>query len=117
MIHSGAIERADALVLNAGISCAGPFIDSNMEDQLKVIDLNLTSTIALSSLALRSSLLKSGGTIAFVSSMSRFLSYPGASVYAATKDGVTSWANSVRKSFKESGITCLLYTSPSPRDS
>ncbi len=107
MIHSGAIERADALVLNAGISCAGPFIDSNMEDQLKVIDLNLTSTIALSSLALRSSLLKSGGTIAFVSSMSRFLSYPGASVYAATKDGVTSWANSVRKSFKESGITVL----------
>ena len=39
--------------------------------------------------------------------MSRFLSYPGASVYAATKDGVTSWANSVRKSFKESGITVL----------
>ena len=36
-----------------------------------------------------------GATIVFVSSLSHFVSYPGASVYAATKDGLASYARSL----------------------
>jgi len=113
MILKGELAPADCLILNAGISCTGPFLSNSWKAQERVIDLNLSSTIALSAIALRADLLNRDGSVVFISSMSKFLSYPGASVYAATKDGVTSWANSVRSSFKEKEIH-LLTVFPGP---
>jgi len=48
-----------------------------------------------------------GGKIVFVSSLSNAMGYPGASVYAATKDGIATYAESVRKPFRRKGVGVL----------
>ncbi len=42
------------------------------------------------------------GHIAFISSLSHFTGYPGASSYAASKDALAVYAKSIRKAFKKS---------------
>ncbi|MEO1440795.1 MAG: SDR family NAD(P)-dependent oxidoreductase, partial [Chloroflexota bacterium] len=39
--------------------------------------------------------------VVFVSSLSRYVSYPGASVYAATKDGLASYARSLAVAYPQ----------------
>ncbi|MEO0565243.1 MAG: SDR family NAD(P)-dependent oxidoreductase, partial [Chloroflexota bacterium] len=43
--------------------------------------------------------LADGASVVFVSSLSRYVSYPGASVYAGTKDGIASYARSLAVGF------------------
>ncbi len=85
----------DIFIHNAGISAVGPFVTSDIERQCKVIDLNLTAPLLLTAGLLQRGLLTPQSSLAFVSSLSHFVSYPGATVYAATKDGLASYARSL----------------------
>ena len=57
--------------------------------------------------ALRHRLMRPSGVVVFVSSFSHFVSYPGASVYAASKDGLTSFARSLYVASAADGLHCL----------
>ncbi len=49
----------------------------------------------------------------FMSSLSYFVGYPGASVYAATKDGIASYARSIRQELRSANIHVLtVYPGP-----
>ena len=89
---------ADVWVHNAGISCVGPFADSDPEAQRRVLDLNLRTPLQLTAGLLHNGLLADGGSVVFVGSLARFTGYPGAAVYAATKAGIGSYARSLRRS-------------------
>ena len=82
----------DTVVHSAGTSCVGGFGDAPELEQQRVIDLNLEAPIRLTTELLRREKIEPGGSLVFLSSLSRFLSYPGASVYAATKDGLAAYA-------------------------
>jgi len=91
----GAGGPIDVLVHNAGINCTGLFEDSDMESQRRLLAVNLTAPMVLTAKLLARDLLAPGGSLVFVSSLSRFVSYPGAAVYAGSKDGLASYARSL----------------------
>lgn len=85
----------DVLVYNAGISAVGRFPEVRIDRQRAVIDLNLTAPMVLTAELLKEDQLAPGATLVFVSSLSHFVSYPGAAAYAASKTGLASYARSL----------------------
>jgi short-subunit dehydrogenase len=82
------LSPADVFVHSAGISAVGPFAESAIARQHAVLDVNLRAPLQLTAGMLRERLLAPGATLVFIASLSVFTSYPGAPVYAASKDGL-----------------------------
>ncbi|NOK59067.1 MAG: SDR family NAD(P)-dependent oxidoreductase [Chloroflexi bacterium AL-W] len=85
----------DVLIHNAGINAVGSFADSNLHHQQKVLDINLLAPMHLTAGLLHENRIARGASLVFISSLSRVVSYPGAVVYAASKDGLASYARSL----------------------
>ncbi len=86
----------DICIHNAGISAVGPFAASDMARQQAVIDLNFQAPLLLNAGLLAAEKVNTGGSLIFMSSLSKYASYPGAAVYAASKDGLASYARSLK---------------------
>jgi len=85
----------DVLIHNAGINAVGPYATTDINRQQLVLRLNLTAPLLLTAALLRQNRLAEGGSLVFISSLSHFVSYPGAAVYAASKDGLAAYARSL----------------------
>lgn len=98
-------ERApiDVLIHNAGISAVGPFATTSIERQISVIQVNLLAPLLLTAALLQQKRLAPRSSLAFISSLSHFVGYPGAVVYAASKDGIASFARSLRVALASAG--------------
>ncbi|MEM7306816.1 MAG: SDR family NAD(P)-dependent oxidoreductase [Planctomycetota bacterium] len=103
----------DVLVHNAGINAVGAFAESDLAAQKRVLAINLTAPLILTARLLEAGAVGAGGTIVFVSSLSRFVGYPGAAAYAASKDGLASYARSLSVALAPSRIHVLtVYPGP-----
>lgn len=85
----------------AGISAVGPFEQIPFERQREVLEVNLLAPMRLTLALKRLRKLASGSPLMFVCSLSCFVGYPGASVYAASKDGLAHFARSLRRAWPE----------------
>lgn len=85
----------DVLIHNAGISEVGHFANTNPAKQQAVIDINLIAPMVLTRHLLANNALKTGASVVFMSSLSHYVSYPGASVYGGTKSGLASYARTL----------------------
>lgn len=113
MVRALAGSRFDLVILNAGISAVGRFEDLPSAAQAKVVAVNLTGPMTLASLLVGEGMMNRGSKMVFISSLSKAVGYPGASVYAATKDGIANYARNVRKPFKKRGVGILtVYPGP-----
>jgi hypothetical protein len=105
--------QIDLFIHNAGINQAGRFEGSNLEQQQRVIDVNLLAPLLLTAGLLERERLAQSGALVFLSSLSRFVGYPGAAVYAASKDGLASYARSLSVSLAAQDIHVLtVYPGP-----
>jgi len=95
------LDNIDILIHSAGISAVGRFVDSDLARQKAVLDINLRAVLILTKELLAQNKISKAGSLVFVSSLSHQASYPGAAVYAASKDGISSFARSLRKSLKD----------------
>lgn len=91
-----ALPPAAVFVHSAGISAVGPFAEGELARQQAVLDVNLRAPTQLTAGALRTGLVAPGGTLIYIASLSVFTGYPGAAVYAASKDGLAAYARSLR---------------------
>ena len=85
----------DVLINNAGINAVGRFGQIDMAQQHAVLGVNLVAPLLLTGSLFRTERIAPGGSMVFLSSLSHFVGYPGAAVYAATKDGIASYARSL----------------------
>ncbi|MEZ4664265.1 MAG: SDR family NAD(P)-dependent oxidoreductase [Caldilineaceae bacterium] len=85
----------DLLIHNAGINAVGHFAQMAWPPQRAVLAVNLLAPLLLTRELLAANHLNAGGTVVCISSLSRFVGYPGAAVYAASKDGLASYARSL----------------------
>ncbi len=92
---AGQLTGVDVMVHNAGINEVGYFESTDPVGQQQVISLNLQAPLVLTRHLLANEALNEGASLVFVSSLSRYIAYPGASVYAATKDGIAAYARSL----------------------
>lgn len=94
--HLLAGANIDVFIHNAGISAVGAFARIPWPRQVAVLDVNFLAPLHLTHRLLQAGKLVPGGHWVFVSSLSHYMSYPGAAVYAASKDGLASLARSLR---------------------
>jgi short-subunit dehydrogenase len=96
----------EAIALNAGVGAGGAFAtDTALEDELRIVDLNVRSTVHLAKLVVRDMVERDQGRILFTSSIAATM--PGAfqAVYNASKSFVQSFALALRNELKDSNVT------------
>ncbi|MDE2887042.1 MAG: SDR family NAD(P)-dependent oxidoreductase [Gemmatimonadota bacterium] len=89
------MDTIDVLIHNAGINAVRRFPHVGMTDQEKVVAINFQAPMVLTAGLLEADRIAPGGSLVFVSSLSHYVSYPGAAAYAATKSGLASYARSL----------------------
>src|SRR4051794_24983359 len=106
----GRIQKAgrpvDAISLNAGIGAGGDFVrDTDLAQELELIDLNVRSTVHLSKLVLSDMVRRGEGRILFTSSIASSMPGTFQAVYNASKSFVQSFALAIRRELKDTGVT------------
>jgi short-subunit dehydrogenase len=106
----------EAVALNAGVGAGGAFAtDTTLEDELRLIDLNVRSTVHLTKQIVRDMVDRDHGRILFTSSIASTM--PGAyqAVYNASKSFVQSFALALHNELKDTDVT-VTSLMPGPTD-
>ncbi|MCB1422094.1 MAG: SDR family NAD(P)-dependent oxidoreductase [Nitratireductor sp.] len=98
-------EGFDLVILNAGANATGRFEAIDPDVIPRLVHLNAFAPMALAAGFANAGKLKAGSHLLFISSLSHFTGYPGASAYAGTKDAIAIYAKSIRKPFAAKGIS------------
>lgn len=105
----------DAVALNVGVGASGRFADIDLEDDLRVVDLNVRSTVHLGKLLIRDMVRAGKGRVLVTSSVAAVAPGPYHATYAASKAFVHSFAEGVREELKDTGVT-VTSLMPGPTD-
>ena len=97
--------QIDVLVNDAAQGQYGLFTENDLERQLDIIQLNITSLVALSHYYLKEMVEKGSGKILNLSSIAGKIPGPWQAVYHGTKAFVQSFTEAIRSEVKDSGIT------------
>ena len=99
----------DAVALNAGIGAGGAFAtDTDLAQELKLIDLNVRSTVHLAKYVVRDMVARDDGRILFTSSIASTMPGSFQAVYNAPKSFVQSFALALRNELKDTGVSITL---------
>jgi short-subunit dehydrogenase len=99
-------RQLDVAALNAGIGRGGmKFVETELADDLSIIDLNVRSTVHLSKLILRDMAGRRQGRVLYTSSIASMMPGSYQAVYNASKSFIQSFAEAVRDELKDSGVT------------
>ncbi|MGB2884053.1 MAG: SDR family oxidoreductase [Dehalococcoidia bacterium] len=101
--------NVDVLVNNAGYGVYGMFSETDLREELAMIQVNATSLIHLTKLFLKQMLENKSGWILNVASLCSFLSSPLESVYCASKSLVLHFSEALANELQGTGVTvtCL----------
>ncbi len=107
----------DALVLNAGIGVGGAFVsdDTSVEDQVRVIDLDVRAPVHLAKRLLPAMVRRGSGRVLITSSIAAVMPGPFQAVYNASKAFLLSLSEALREELKDSGVTVTALM-PGPTD-
>lgn len=95
----------DAICLNAGVGVGGAFVDTDIEREVDMINLNVTSTVRLAKKIVPEMKLRGAGKILITASVASVMPAPFMAVYAATKAFDLSFADGLRNELKDTGVT------------
>src|SRR6266540_1873587 len=97
--------RVDLLVSNAGAGWAGDLAAMPLDLAERLVTLNLVAPVRLTRLLLPGMLERGGGHLVYVTSIAGATGVAREAVYAATKAGLGTFADSVREEVAGSGVT------------
>jgi uncharacterized protein len=104
-----------AAALNAGRGAGGAFTDTDLDDELEIIDLNVRSTVLLAKHVVRDMAARGEGRILFTSSIASTMPGTFQAVYNASKSFVQSFALALRNELKDTDVT-ITSLMPGPTD-
>jgi short-subunit dehydrogenase len=104
------------LVNNAGVGLYGKFSTTDLDAELKMIQLNVTSVVDLTKRFLPAMIERRAGRILNVASTAAFVPGPWMSVYYATKAFLLSFSQAIDYELKSSGVTVTVLC-PGPTES
>ncbi|MEV8047343.1 SDR family NAD(P)-dependent oxidoreductase [Streptomyces griseoluteus] len=105
----------DVAVLNAGVGQGGPFAETDLEDELEIVDLNVRSTVHLGKRVVREMVSRGRGRILVTSSIASTMPGTFQAVYNASKSFVQSFTQALQSELKDSGVT-LTALMPGPTE-
>lgn len=92
------------LVNNAGIGNYGNFTETPLEEELSMIQLNISSLVVLSKRFAKDMISRKSGRIMNISSLVAFLPMPYFSVYSATKAFVKAFSETLAAELEGTGV-------------
>jgi short-subunit dehydrogenase len=95
----------DAIAINAGVGVSGPFVETDLKEELNMIALNVTSTVHLAKYVVKDMVARGQGKILFTASIAGTMPTPYETVYGATKAFVRSFSQGLREELKETGVS------------
>jgi len=95
----------DAIAINAGVAVGGKFLENDLEEELNLVQLNVSSSVHLAKLVVRQMAARGAGKILFTSSVAGTVPSPLEAVYGAAKAFILSFSKSLRYELKDTGIT------------
>ncbi|MCV7095661.1 SDR family NAD(P)-dependent oxidoreductase [Mycobacterium kubicae] len=98
-------QELDAVALNAGVGTGGAFVDSDLDADLSIVDLNVRSTVHLAKLVLPDMVRRNSGKLLFTSSIASTMPGSHQSVYAASKSFVQSLAQALHDELRHTSVT------------
>ncbi|MGC2654195.1 MAG: SDR family NAD(P)-dependent oxidoreductase [Mycobacterium sp.] len=108
-------RQLDAAALNAGTGQGGKFVDTPLEADLNIIDLNVRSTVHLAKLVLRDMVPRDSGKVLLTSSVVSMMPGPYQPIYNASKSFVQSFAEALQDELRNTGVTVTALL-PGPTD-
>ncbi len=98
----------DLVINNAGLGYYGPVIENPTQDQMEIIDVNVSALTEITIEAAKSlKQQKKKGIILNISSASAFMAFPMLSIYAATKAYVNAFSQGLDDELSSFGIRVL----------
>jgi short-subunit dehydrogenase len=97
--------QVDVLVNNAGQGQYGEFVDTDINRELDIVQLNIGAYVVLTKYFLKEMVARNEGKILNVASIASKLPGPLQSVYHATKAFVLSFTEAVRNEIKDTNVT------------
>jgi short-subunit dehydrogenase len=95
-----------AAALNAGVGAGGAFVgETQLEDELGIVDLNVRSTVHLAKRVLNDMVARDEGRVLFTSSIASTMPGSFQAVYNASKSFVQSFALALRNELKDTHVT------------
>jgi len=108
--------KIEILVNNAGFGGYGEFAKTNLESEVNMINLNVTSLVKLTKYFLQDMFQQKSGKILNVASTAAFQPGPLMAIYYATKSFVLSFSEAIAEELEGSGITVTTLC-PGPTES
>jgi short-subunit dehydrogenase len=95
----------EVMALNAGVGRGGAFVETDLSDELSIIELNIASTVRLAKLVLRDMVAADSGRVLFTSSIASEMPGSFQAVYNASKSFVQSFAEALQNELKDTSVT------------
>jgi short-subunit dehydrogenase len=98
-------QPVDAIAINAGVGVSGPFVETDLGEELNMVALNVTSTLHIAKYIVKDMVDRGSGRILFTASIAGTMPTPYEAVYGATKAFIRSLSQSLREELKDTGIS------------
>lgn len=105
----------EVLALNAGVGVGGPFIETPLEADLRMVQLNISSVLHLAKRLLPAMVESGRGRVLITSSVAALMPGPWYATYAASKAFGYWFAEALRHELQDTGVTVTALL-PGPTD-
>jgi short-subunit dehydrogenase len=92
------------LWVNAGVGLGGAFVDTDLDKEIRMINLNIVGAVALTKWVLKDMVARDRGKILFTSSIAATMPDPFEAVYGGTKVFLRWFGESLRNELKDTGV-------------
>ncbi|WP_134091268.1 SDR family oxidoreductase [Olivibacter sp. XZL3] len=97
--------EVEVLVNNAGQGVYGKFIETELQRELDIVQLNVSACIVLSKLFIKDMVQRGSGKVLNVSSIAGKIPGPYQAVYHGTKAFIHFFSEAIRSELKDTGVT------------
>lgn len=104
-----------AAALNAGVGQGGAFVETDLADEISLIQLNITSTVHLAKRMLQDMVARDEGRVLITSSIASTMPGSFQAVYNASKSFLQSFALALQSELKDTNVT-ITSLMPGPTD-
>jgi short-subunit dehydrogenase len=105
----------DAIAINAGVGVGGLFKETDLDEEINLVRLNVEGTVHVAKHAVKHMVARGKGRILITASIASEMVAPREAVYAASKAFDLSFAKSLREELAETGVT-VTALQPGPTD-
>jgi uncharacterized protein len=108
-------QPVEAIAINAGVGVGGKFTETDLKEELNLIELNVASSVHLAKRVVKDMVNRGNGKVLFTSSIAALMPGPFEAVYAASKAFIHSFSEGLRNELKDTGVTVTALM-PGPTD-